>query len=241
MKRRWTLLATTIGIAVALTVLFLVVTGAADEDTSRVRLVHAIPGAPDVRVVIDGETAYPSVSYTTVTTYTTLSAGLHTVEIWAKLFNVFLISETLPLVGGVDLTVMGIGTTSSPSVTLLPDNNTAFNSDSVRLVNLSPGVTMTVALTGTEGTAEISDLAYPKASHYITGLGAGEVTLEVRVGNVVKGIAPSVATLQSNAIHTLFIMGSENDLVLVAALDQQFSGLDHKRYLPLAIKVEGGD
>jgi hypothetical protein len=239
MKGRWTRLAIPIGIAVALITLLLVAIGAADPLTSRVRLVHAIPGAPAVQVVIDGETAYSEVSYTTVTTYTTLPVGLHTVEVWAllppPLPPLFLISETLPLVGGVDLTVMGIGTTTSPSVTLLPDNNTIFVSNTVRLVNLSHDITMTVNLTGTEGTAQIDDLQYPQASGYIPGLGVGEVNVEVRVGDAVMGITPSSATLESDAIHSLFIMGPEHGLSLIPALDQKFETL-YQAYLPLAIK-----
>jgi hypothetical protein len=236
MKRRLLILSLTMTVAAIALTLLIGIAGAAEEETSRVRLVHAIPGAPAVQVVVDGEIAYPSVSYTTVTTYTTLTAGLHTVEVWvtlAPLPPLFLISETLPLVGGTDLTVMGIGTTSSPTVTLLLDDNRPANAGKFRVVNLSPDTpTMDVYLAA-EAAAIIDDLAYKEASDYVEGIGTGVLSVGVDAGGALKSVVPPTTTLYSNAVHTLFLMGMGDTLDLVATVDQRFEAKKHYAYLPL--------
>ena len=57
---------------------------------------------------------------------------------------------------------------------------------------------------------------------------------------MIQNIQPSVATLEQDAIHTLFVMGPEDGLILVSALDQKFETL-YRTYLPLALRAGGGD
>jgi hypothetical protein len=107
----------------------------------------------------------------------------------------------------------------------------------VRVVHVSPGTeAVDVVLTGTLKTVTIDALPYKEASGYFDGLGEGEITVAVQAGGTVKTLDPPTATLYSDAIHTLFIMGTGNTLDLVATVDQQFE--DYRAFLPLVTKAD---
>jgi hypothetical protein len=234
MKRQVISLALVVTIAATTIALLIGATGAAEGETSRVRLAHAVPVGITIDVYVDGDLVESGVAYKDVTPYTVLAAGTHTVTARTLLGD---ISETVYLTGGLDVTVVGVGAglLDADTIGLVDDNHLA-NANTVRVVHVSPNTAaMDVILTGTVGTAEIDALPYKEASDYVGELGTGEVAVEVRAGGTVKTLDPPTATLQSNAIHTLFIMGVGDTLDLVATVDRQFEAV-HKILLPLVVK-----
>jgi hypothetical protein len=238
MKRRLWILAVVVALAATAVTLLIGVAGAADEGTSRVRLVHAIPGSIVVhKAYVDGELIYENVAYKDVTPYTVLTAGVHSIQAVVEPFPP--ISETLILTGGIDATLAGVGVDlTGVEPVALEDDNRDPNLGTVRVVHLSPGTeAMSVTLTSATTTTVISDLPYKGASDYVGGLGPGVVSVSVRSGGAIMDLQPPTATLKSNAIHTLFIMGPGDDLALVTSVDRQqlYSVL-----LPLIVKGGAG-
>jgi hypothetical protein len=163
--------------------------------------------------------------------YTALASGWHTVTarvLFAEL------SETVYVTGGLDATLIGVGSGLDVTATVLLDDNRPSNADTLRLVHLSADTpAMDVILTGTLGSAAVEALPYKDASVYLGGLGPGVVTLSVRAGGVAVPLHPPTMTLQENAVHTLFIMGSQAALEGVPSVDAQFS--DFTVYLPIVL------
>jgi hypothetical protein len=238
MKRYWFALGIA-GLALAVCAVLLVPGSTANGPaTSNVRLAHAALGVPlSVDVWVDGSPVSTGVSYKTVTPYVPLPAGSHTVEI--KLGMVTVVSETVLLVGGVDLTIVGMGVMPSITTTALLDNNHPMNKDTVRLVHASPDTgPVDVLVTGTLTSTAVSELPYKEASGYIGGLGVGEASFEVRPSGEITPLLTFTHTLQSDTIDTFFIMGATTvlsptyPLEAVHALDRRFSVL----YLPIVLK-----
>jgi hypothetical protein len=230
-----------VGLAVAVCALLLVAGSAANgEATSNVRLAHAVVGLSSVDVWVDGVPVQENVSYKTVTPYVPLAAGPHSVEVGV---GMPMISRTVYLTGGLDLTIVGVGLFSNITTTVLMDNNQVTNKDTVRLVHASPDAgPVDVVVTGTLTSTMVSELGYKQASQYLSGLGTGVVTFTVRSTGEVTPLLSFTRTLKSGTIHTLFIMGSTNPLlsdqyplVPVYALDRQFSFV----YLPVVSREYG--
>jgi hypothetical protein len=243
MKRYWFALGIA-GLALAVCAVLLVPGSTANGPlTSNVRLAHAALGAPAVDVWVDGSVKETNVSYKTVTPYVQLAAGPHTVEIKLSGLPITVISETVYLTSGVDLTIAGVGVGLDITTTALLDNNHPANKDTVRLVHTSPDTgPVDVLVTGTLTSAVVSGLPYKEASAYIGGLGVGEASFEVRPSGEITPVLTFTHTLQSGTINTFFIMGASTPpssfaypLKAVHALDRHYSFL----YLPIVLKEYG--
>jgi len=241
MKRNWFALGIA-GLALAVCAVLLVPGSTANGPaTSNVRLAHAALGVPlPVDVSVDGSPVSTGVSYKTVTPYIPLPAGPHTVEIKLSGLPITVISETVYLTSGVDLTIVGVGVGLDITTTALLDNNHPANKDTVRLVHASPDTgPVDVLVTGTLTSTVITGLPYKEASDYTGGLGVGEASFEVRPSGEITPLLTFTHTLQSDTINTFFIMGASTPpgsftypLAAVHALDRHFSSL----YLPIVLK-----
>lgn len=237
MVRRLIFLATAVAVAATSVALLIGVAGAAEEETSRVRLAHAVPGTLKVDVEVDGTPVATGVAYKDVTPYTELSAGTHTVTARVLMFT---LEETVYLTGGIDATVVGVGSgLLDLEAMALQDDNRPANAGKLRVVHLSPDTGAMDVFLAAEAAAVVGGLEYKEASDYFGGIGWGVLSVEVSAGGVSKTLVPPTTTLQSNAVHTLFIMGTGNTLDLVATVDQQFEG-QYKVLLPLVIRAGAG-
>ena len=236
MIRRLMYMAIAVAVAATSVVLLIGVIGAAEEETSRVRLAHAVPGTLKVDVEVDGTPVATGVAYKDVTPYTELSAGTHTVTARAGFIT---LQETVYLTGGIDATVVGVGTGFNIEAIALQDDNRPANAGMLRVVHLSPNTEAMDVFLAAEAAAVVGGLEYKEASVYFGGIGTGVLSVQVSAGGVSKTLVPPTTTLQGNAVHTLFIMGTGNTLDLVATVDQQFEG-QYKVLLPLVIRAGAG-
>jgi hypothetical protein len=233
-----------VGLAVAACAMLLVAGSSANgATTSNVRLAHAVVGGPVVDVWVDGVLAEPAVSYESVTPYVPLAAGPHSVEVKLAGLPITVISQTVVLTSGMDLTIVGSGAGMNITTTALLDNNSVTNRNTIRLVHASPDTgSVDVLVTGTLTSTLVSELAYQEASGYIGGLGTGVVTFTVRPTGEITPVMAFTRTLESGTIHTLFIMGASTPplsiqypLKPVYVLDRQFSFV----YLPIVSREYG--
>jgi len=237
MVRRLMFLAIAVTIAAMSVALLIGVAGAAEDETSRVRLAHAVRGFPKVNVEVDGTPVATGVAYKDVTPYIELSAGTHTVSAKAGIFK---LDQTVYLTGGIDATVVGVGTGFNINAIVFQDDNRPANAGKLRVVHLSPNTGAMDVFLDAEAAAVVEGLEYQKATDYFGGIGTGVLSVRVRVGGAYKTLVPPTTTLQSNAIHTLFIMGTGDTLDLVATVDQQFEEPKYKAFLPLVIRAGAG-
>jgi hypothetical protein len=209
--------------------------GAAEVEASRVRLVHAVPGPITVDVLLDGVPVYEGVGYREVKPYVVVPAGFHTVTARALGFE---LKQTVYLTGGLDTTVIGVGSGFNITVTGTVDDNRAANVNRVRLVHLSAGTPdLDLTVTGTLSVRGVEALPYKEASGYLGGLGAGVVTLTARADGAEVPLHPPTVTLEGEAIHTLFLMGPRAYLEVVPSVDQRFGG--SRVLLPLLLNARG--
>jgi hypothetical protein len=205
---------------------------AAQANWSRVRVAHAVPGGPEVDVYVDGEEVASDVAYQDVTPYESLLAGPHSVEVRLSSLPITLISETVVLTGGMDATVVGVGQGLNITATLLQDDNSPANINSVRFVHLSPGTSaIDVNIKGTAALTLAGNFPFKGASDYIGGLMTGLYRFEVRPAGQITPLETFSATLEINTINTVFIMGLTDSLEAVHTVDQRFFRL----FLPIVL------
>ena len=232
MTRRLLIVASTVLFAVLAIALLVWGLGKDELDTSQVRFVQAVSFLSPVDVEIDGTRVYTDVAYGGVTSYTVLSAGTHTVTVHAGARTLV---EVVELTGGIDATVIGVGGSYwSLHTVALADDNRSPNADTVRVVHVSPYRGMIdVTISGAAATRVVEDLGYGEPSDYLSGLGAGSIALQVSAAGEAIPLTPSSATLKSNAITTLFVMGQEPPLDLVVSVDRRFTS--HQLFLPFMV------
>jgi len=232
MKRRLIRLSLVVFLALTAAVLLVWALGTAEGETSRVRMVHSIPGPITVDVLVDGVPVYAGLAYKDVTPYAVVAAGWHTVTAHT-LFGDF--GQTVYLTGGLDVTVVGVGSGVNVTATAMLDDNRPANAGAVRLVHLSPDTpAMDVMMTGSSGMTGVEALPYPGASAYLGGLGAGVVSVTVSAGGVSVPLYPPTMTLEENAVQTLFLMGPQAFLEGVTSVDARFT--EFKLYLPVTLQ-----
>jgi hypothetical protein len=232
-------------LALALAAFVVLIQGirATAADEARVRVAHAVPGGPSIDIKLDGLLVSSNVTYTTVTPYSVLPAGLHQVQILLHGTEIELISETMILPGGMDFTVAGLAAGAAVTTTSLVDNNHPANADTVRIVNFSPDTpAIDVEISGTMTSTVISNTLYKEASSYTRGIGVGVASFEVRASGEITPLLTFTETLDSDTINTVFVMGLTqppgsflHPLTKVYSVDQRWP---FKVALPLVIGSE---
>jgi hypothetical protein len=239
-KRYKTLLALVI-LIFAMSALAVARISRADEpERARVRLVHAVPGGPLVDVFVDNEEIVSDVQYKDVTPYQSLSAGRHTIEVKLSLPPIPLISETVVLSGGMDITVAGVGQGTAIEAVGLEDDNSPSNRDTVRFVHLSPDTPpIDIAVRETLVYTVAGNIPYKGASDYVGGLGAGPVSFEVRSVGQITPLLTFSRTIEQDRINTLFVVGHSTSpgsllypLEVVHTVDRRFFWI----FLPTTLK-----
>jgi len=143
---------------------------AAADSWSFVRIFHASPDIGTVDVFMDGKKLLSNFQYGTVTAYTPVAAGMHTLQLAAIGTGVdaAVLTQTLALQSGTPYTVVALGTKAADlSLHIFADNNqVASNLAKVRFYDMSPG-TGVVDVSG-QGNMLINGLPYAQASNYVS-------------------------------------------------------------------------
>lgn len=177
------------------------------------RAVHAVPNAPSVDVIVDGNRAFSNVSFGQATDYAVLPAGGHSVQVVPAGAGAqqALINTNVNLGPGSYNTLAAVGQPNSVRpLTLVNDNTLPVLSQSkVRVVHASPNApAVDVAVQG--GPVLFNNATFPNATPYET-VEARTWNLEIRqagTNNVVKSL-PNV-TLNGATVYTIFAVGLLN-------------------------------
>jgi hypothetical protein len=136
---------------------------------SFVRIFHASPDIGIVDVFMDGNKLLSNFQYGTVTAYTPVAAGTHTLQLAAIGTGVdaAVLTQPLALQAGTPYTVVALGTKATGfSLRVFADNNQVVgNLARVRVYHLSPGTGVVNVSAG--GNMLINGLPYAQASNYV--------------------------------------------------------------------------
>jgi hypothetical protein len=173
--------------------------------SARVRVAASVSPSVPASVEVNGTAISAGLESPNVGPYTLVPAGDLTVKV-----NGNAVTPVAPLTAAPASDVTVLLTGSTPTVTLLADDNTAAPSTAkpvkLRLVNGLNGITGTATLTLNNvlvGTGAASGTA---SGYTQVASSAGLARLEARIGTVQVYFAPT-DTLESGRVYTLFLLG----------------------------------
>ncbi|WP_227774164.1 DUF4397 domain-containing protein [Haladaptatus pallidirubidus] len=202
------------------------------REAARARIVHAVPGAPNVDVFVDGNRALQNVAYKDVSDYLELEPGQHTLQVApaGEGQENAIIEQQATLEPNRDYTIAAGGTQDSPEAFLFMDVSEipSGNRVSIRGVHLSPDApAVDIA---TNGDLLVEGLEYGTASEYVD-LPAGSYTIEVRPAGEDQAVATTDVTLKGGVVISAFAVGlletdnQAQSLDLVTAVDSGDEGM----------------
>jgi hypothetical protein len=187
-------------------------------EDARVRIVHAVPGAPAVDVTIDGAPVLAEVAFRTVSEYYALEPGSHDIELREAGMATVLLAARIEVGEGKAYTVAATGTADAIKPTVFEDEpEPVAGSARLRFIHLSPNAPSVdiVVVSATDGGVApatwVAGLAYPGTGPYDD---FPEGTYEIRALAAgtpeVAGAADGVG-LAAGSTYTAFAMGLTGD------------------------------
>ncbi|WP_423746922.1 DUF4397 domain-containing protein (plasmid) [Haladaptatus sp. SPP-AMP-3] len=177
-------------------------------NASRVRVIHAIPDAPEVDVYVDGNRVLQNVAFKDVSDYLDLDAGKHTIQVApaGQGRGSAVIDEQVTLDANTDYTIAAGGTLDSPQAFVFVDENEEPSGDQARLraVHLSPDApAVDIAA---DGDVLVEGLEFGNASDYVE-VPAGSYTIEIRPAGTNEAAATFDVTLEGGTVVSAFAVG----------------------------------
>ena len=105
----------------------------APEGQGRLRIVHASPDAPDLDVVVDGDTVATGITYLGSSDYLQLSAAAHVMQLSETNTSTTLIDEDVTVADGADYTVIVANTLNEIEALVLTDDNNTPPAGTIRV------------------------------------------------------------------------------------------------------------
>lgn len=175
-----------------------------------VRIVHASPDAPAVRVLVDGEAVTPELTYGAATEYIDLTAGDHQVQVVPADSDAAIIDQTVTLGGWTSSILAVVGDLAN--IQLLQQavdvSETEPGQARVRLLNADPqGANLGLGIAGSQDTL-VGGTGFPNASDY-AAVDPGTYDIELRntdSGEVVT--SASGFAVESGQVYDLIALGA---------------------------------
>lgn len=174
-----------------------------------VRVLHAVPDAPNVDVYANDKIIAKNLAFGDNTPYTPVSAGTYVISLYvAGTKDSPVLTNRLVIVNNSILTVAAAGTLDTIGFLAIPDSNMPMETGKamVRFSHLSPNAPA-VDITLPDGTILFGNVAFKQLAPYIS-VPPMNYTLQVRVAgtpNVVLTV-PNVSLAQ-NKIYTVYAVG----------------------------------
>lgn len=183
------------------------------EDTARVRVFNASPDAPNIDVTANGMPVVANLAYKAASEYKTLPATTYNIQIQAAgsaMTSTALLNQSVPLIAGVDYTLVALGRAGSLKLFVLEDRYGGAPSEGnfkARFVNAAldtPNVDVYVRETKVNAFTSVGFYNY---AGYIQSP-AGSYTLEVRPSGVITPllVVPNHAD-KAGTVVTSFLVG----------------------------------
>ncbi|KPL59858.1 DUF4397 domain-containing protein [Rossellomorea vietnamensis] len=186
---------------------------------SYVRVLHAVPDAPNVDVYVNGNRVLRDVAFKDVSDYLTLPAGKYHIDVYPAGTSVTtVISKKVKIDPGKIYTLAAVGTLNK--MQLLPyldDPTVPVGETKVKFIHLSPDApAVDIAVKG--GDVIFPDISFKQATDYL-GLTPMTVNLEARVAGSKNSVlsVPNVK-LSPNQAYTIVAVGLANGTPELEAL-----------------------
>lgn len=179
-----------------------------NEQPAKVRILHAIPDAPNVDIYVNGTRILKDFSYKKVTDYLPLPKGKYQIDVYPTGHLVStLISRKVEVDNGKMYTLAAVG--KSKNLHLIPfedHSNVPQGEAKIRFIHLSPD-TSTVDVSVKHSDVVFSHIPYRKATNYL-GITPMTIDLEVRPADTKKVLLslPNVQ-LQPNTVYSIYAVG----------------------------------
>lgn len=184
------------------------VTVSNSEQPAKVRVLHAIPDAPNVDIYVNGTRILKDFPYKKLTDYLPLPKGKYQVDIYPT-GNVIstLISRKVEVDNGKLYTLVATG--SGKNLRLIPfedHSNVPQGEAKVRFIHLSPN-TPAVDVVVKHSDVVFTNIPYRKATNYL-GVTPMTIDLEIRPAGTEKALLalPNVQ-LQPNTVYSIYAIG----------------------------------
>jgi SH3-like domain-containing protein len=188
-----------------------------EEEVGFVRLMHAIPEAPSVEILVEGTVLLPALAYGEASEHLALPAGSYEVTLRNTETEEDLATASLTVVAGTALTAVATLADDEPSVVVFNDPIGAIDSRSAR-VNVINTTAQEVQISlGDEAIAE--DLA-AGASTDAVEFDPIVAALSVTVGDE-DAVEGEELTFYGGVYYNLFVLADGTVLVAPTALDQR--------------------
>jgi hypothetical protein len=176
---------------------------------SYVRVLHAVPDAPNVDIYADDKLIVRNLSYGSYTDYLPIPEGMYKISLYVTgTTNSPVLSNMLNVKRNTELTVAAVGTLNTIGFLSITDANTQRerNKALVRFMHLSPNAPA-VDITLPDGTVIFRNVSFKHITNYIA-VDPMNYTLQVRVAgtnNIVLTV-PNV-DLAANEYYTVYAIG----------------------------------
>jgi hypothetical protein len=218
-------------------------TGAmAQDDSARVRVVHASPDAPSVDVWVNGSIAFSDAPFKGITDYAELSPATYNVQVSPTgATEPIVIDADLELAADTDYTVVAVGLLENIEPLVLIDNNDApaAGKAHVRFVHASPDAPAVDIAVANGGPILFLNVPFKGVGDYLP-VDAGTYDLEARVaGTDTVALSVPGVTLEEGTVYTIFAMGlveGEPALTAVPSADASY-----ETAMPISLPTTGGE
>ncbi len=212
----------------------------AQDDSARVRVVHASPDAPAVDVWVNGSVAFSNAPFQGITDYASLSPATYNVQVTPTgATEPVVIEADLDLAANTDYTVVAVGLLADIEPLVLIDNNSApaAGKAHVRFVHASPDAPAVDIAVANGGPVLFSDIPFKGVGDYLP-VDAGTYDLEARIAGT-ETIALSVpgVALDEGTVYTIFAMGLAGGAPALAAVPS----VDASYPVAATLPVTGGE
>ena len=173
-----------------------------------VRVLHAVPDAPNVDVYVNGNKVLSNIAFKDISEFLPLPAGKYHIDVYPAGTSVStVISKKVTVEAGKIYTLAAVG--RGNKLQLLPYVTDPFvpaNETKVRFIHLSPDAPA-VDIAVQKGDVIFPDVSFKQATDYL-GLTPMTVNLEVRAEGTKNAVltVPNV-TLKPNQSYTIFAVG----------------------------------
>lgn len=179
---------------------------------SKIRLIHAIPTAPNVDVYAGGKLISKNLSFSNITPYMDLSPGTYDIEIYITgTYDNPIFNKTIDLAPSTSFTISVVTIDNAIKLFLLSDSNIAndLNKTFLRFINLSPNSSL-ITLSLLNNKILFNSVGSLETTNYVS-LSSGVYDFLINFSNF-DGLEKHISSLKLNAgkVYTIYIIGLLN-------------------------------
>lgn len=191
-----------------------------NSSSAHIRVLHAVPDAPNVDVYANDELIANNLAFGESTSYLPVSDGTYEVSLYvAGSTNSAVLTNMLTVYTHSVITVAAVGKLSNIGFLAIPDSNITFepNNPMIRFAHLSPNAPA-VDITLPDETVLFSNISFKEVTSYLS-VSPSNYTLQVNVaGTSTIALTVPDVTLESNKIYTVYAIGLVDESPELTAL-----------------------